>query len=174
MRAGLIGAILLGSVVAGTLSEILLFRAVRPPDAMAAVLGGLWIAMPFLAAVGLALLYRRRTAPLVVLVIALLLAAPIGLSLLHACATQQEVAQQQVQNAVQPGEDPDHGPAAMRKSGAELGAAFGWGFSVLLAVFLPPLQLATVVIPTIITSWISAFLHHQATAKTGPMVAADA
>jgi hypothetical protein len=174
MRPGLIGAVLLGSAVACALSEIIVFRATSPPDTTAAVLGGLWIAMPYLAAVGLALLFRRHTAPLVVLVIALFIAAPIGLSLLHASAAQQEVSKEEVRNAVQPGEDPDHGPAAMRKAGAEMGAGFGWGFSILLAVILPPIQLAAVFIPTLLAYGISALVRLRQKAEAGHTVTAGA
>src|SRR5436853_493827 len=71
---------------------------------------GLWVAMAYLAAAGLAVLFRRHAAALVVLLVALLIVASVGLSLLSASATQQEVAEQQVSDAVQPGEDPHHGP----------------------------------------------------------------
>jgi multisubunit Na+/H+ antiporter MnhG subunit len=155
MRPWLIGAVLLGSVVAGTLSEIILFRMVQPPDATAAVLGGLWVAMPYLAAAVLAGLLRRHTAALVVLLIALLLVAPVGLWLLNASATQQEVVEQQVRDAVQPGEDPDHGPAAMRKAGADMGAFVGGAFGILLVLVLPPAQLAAVLFPTVIAYGVS-------------------
>jgi F0F1-type ATP synthase assembly protein I len=174
MRPGLIGAVLLGSAVACALSEIIVFQATSPPDVTAAVLGGLWIAMPYLVAVGLAVLFRRHAATLAVLLIALVIAAPTGVSLLHASAAQQEVSKEQVRNAVQPGEDPDHGPAAMRKAGAEMGAAFGWGFSILLAVILPPIQLVAVLIPTLLAYGIAALFRRQQKAEAGRMVTAGA
>jgi len=158
MRCWLIGAILVGSAVASILSVILVFRMTSPPDAMAAVLGGLWIAMPFLAAAGLTALTYRHIAPLVTLLIALLISAAIGLSIYNASATQQEAAQQRVRDAVQPGEAPDSGPAGMRKAGADAGASIGWVFSILLAVVLPPVQLATLVIPTLVAYGVSALL----------------
>jgi hypothetical protein len=125
-------------------------------------------------AVGLAVLFRRPAAPLAVLLIALFIAAPIGLSLLHASAAQQEVSREQVRNAVQPGEDPDHGPAAMRKSGAEMGAAFGWGFSILLAVILPPIQLVAVLFPPLTAYGFSALFRRRQKAEAGRMVTAGA
>jgi multisubunit Na+/H+ antiporter MnhG subunit len=161
MRPWLLGAVLLGSAVAGILTEVILFRMVRPPDATAAVLGGLWVAMPYVAAAGLAVLFRRHAAALVVLLVALLIAAPVRLSLLNASATQQETAEQKVRDAVQPGEDPDHGPGGMRKAGADMGAAVSGVFSILLAVVLPPVQLAAVLIPTVIAYGVSALLRDR-------------
>jgi hypothetical protein len=158
MRNCLVYAILLVSVVAGTLSEIIVFRMVDPPEPMAAVLGGLWVAMPFLAAPGLAALVRRHSAALVVLLIALLLASAVGISMLNASAAGREAAEQRVQDAVQPGEDPHSGPAAKRRAGAEMGAAASGVFSILLVVFLPPVQVAAVLIPTLIGYAISALL----------------
>ena len=155
MRPGLVGLIVIGAGIAAALSEILLFRMVRPPDATSAVLGGLWVALPYLAAAGLAVLLRRHAAALVVLLVALLIAAPVGLSLLNASATQQQTAEQQVRDAVQPGEDPEHGPAGMRKAGADMGAAVSSVFSILFAVVIPPVQLAAVLIPALIAFGVS-------------------
>ncbi len=95
------------------------------------------------------------------LLVALLIAAPVGLSLLNASATQQEIAEQQARDAVQPGEDPQHGPAGMRKAGADAGAAVGGAFSILLAVALPPVQLAAVLLPAVIAYGISALLRSR-------------
>jgi hypothetical protein len=162
MRTWLIGAVLIGSAVAGVPTEVLLFRMIRPPDATAAVLGGLWAGMPYLAAAGLAVLFRRHAAALVVLLVALLAAAPVGLFLLNASATQQESAEKQVRDAVQPGEDPDHGPAATRKAGADMGAAVCGVFSILLVVALPPVQFAAVFIPAVIAFGLSALFRERA------------
>jgi multisubunit Na+/H+ antiporter MnhG subunit len=159
MRAWLIGAVLLGSAVGGILTEIILFRMFCPPDATAAVLGGLWVAMPYLAAAGLTVLLRRHAAALVVLLVALLIAAPVGLYLLNASATQQETAEQQVRDAVHPGEDPHHGPGGMRKSGADMGAAISSAFSILFVVVIPPVQLAAVLIPASIAFGVSLLLR---------------
>jgi hypothetical protein len=46
--------------------------------------------------------------------------------------------------------------AAMRKSGAEIGRSITGVFSVLLAVFVPPVQLGVVVVPTVIAWVVSA------------------
>jgi multisubunit Na+/H+ antiporter MnhG subunit len=170
MRSWLIGTVLLGSAVACILAEIILFRMFRPPDATAALLGGLWVAMPYIAAAGLAVLFRRNAPALVVLLIALLIAAPVGLSLLNASATQQQTAEQQVRDAVQPGEDPEHGPAGMRKAGADMGAAVSSVFSILFAVVIPPVQLAAVLIPALIAFGVSVLVREG----KGRQVAADA
>jgi hypothetical protein len=150
MQKRLVWAIIIGSAVAGAATEALVFRFARPPDATAAVLGGLWLAMPYLAAALLACLCRRLRTTLVVLAVLLALAAFVGISFTYSAVSQQAVADQQVKDAVQPGEDPNHGPAAMRKSGAEMGAAIGFGFLIVLAVVVPPVQTAVIAIPTII------------------------
>src|SRR5690242_16809749 len=98
----LVGLVVLGSAVAGALSEVLLFRMFEPPDATAAVLVGAWVALPFLAAAGMALIVRRHPAALVTLLVALLVAGKVGVSLLDASATQYEVARQQAATAVGP------------------------------------------------------------------------
>jgi hypothetical protein len=150
MRTGLVGLIVVAAGIAAALTEIIVFSVVHPPDEFWALQGGLWVAMPYLAAVGLALLLRRHHAPLIVLLVALLVAAGLGLPLFANSAGQHAAAEQQVKTAVLPGEDPSRGPAGMRKSGAEASAAITWGVSVVLAVVLPPVQLALVVIPTAI------------------------
>ena len=68
MRQSLVWAVLIASAAACALSEAIVFQSTSPPDATAAALGGLWIAMPFLAAAGLAVLLRRHTAALVTLI----------------------------------------------------------------------------------------------------------
>jgi hypothetical protein len=151
MRPWLLGAVLIGSAAGCALSELFLLRTGRPPDASSAVLAGLWLAMPYLGAAGLAALFRRHTPALTALLIALLVTAPVALSLYHASATQQEIAEREAETAVLPGEDPARGPAAMRKTGADVGAALTWGFSVFLAVVVPPVQLAALLFPTLIT-----------------------
>ena len=132
------------------------FRMFSPPDAEAAFLAGLWIALPYLAAAGLALLFRRRNPALITLAACLGLCAFVGVSMLNASANQHDISQKEVENAVQPGEDPNSGPAGMRKSGADLGAEIGGFFSILICAVLPPLQLAVVVIPSTIVFAISS------------------
>jgi hypothetical protein len=151
--------IVLGAAISAVLTELILFRMVSPPDESSALLGGLWVALPYLAAAGLALLLHRRPTTLIVLLIAFLLAAGFGLSLLGNAATQQGIAEQNVKTAVLPGEDPNRGPAAMRKSGAEAGAAISGVFSILLLVVVPPIQLAAVVIPTAVGFGVSALVR---------------
>jgi hypothetical protein len=159
MQLWLSSAIFLGCAVATALTELFFFRVGRPPDAVAAVLGGLWLAMPYLAAAGLAAVFRRHTPALVTLLLTLLIVAPAGLSLFHASATQVEVAEQEARDAVQPGEDPHHGPGGMRQAGADMGAAISWGFSILLAVVVPPVQLAALLLPTLIAWGVTALVR---------------
>src|SRR5262249_48553069 len=108
----------------------------------------------------LAALVRRHTAALVTLLIALLIVAPVGLFVYNAAAIQQEV-------AVQPGEDPDSGPGAVRRGNAEL-------FSILLAVKLPPVQLAAVFFPTLIAYGVSALRRRPQKAETRDLVSTGA
>jgi hypothetical protein len=87
---------------------------------------------------------------LIVLAVLLAVVAFVGISFNYSAVSQQAVAEQEVKAAVQPGEDPNHGPAAARKSGAEMGAAIGFGFMLVLAVVIPPVQTAVIAIPTLI------------------------
>jgi hypothetical protein len=150
MQKRLVWAIIIGAAAAGATTEVLVFRYAHPPDATAAFLGGLWLAMPYLVAVLLACLFRWQRTTLIDLAVLLALAAFVGISFTYSAVSQQAAAEQQVKDAVQPGEDPTHGPAAMRKSGAEMGAAIGFGFLIVLAVVVPPVQTAVIAIPTII------------------------
>ena len=159
MRPWLIGAIVLGSLIAGTLTELSILRAIGMPDG-SSVLGTLWVTMPYIAA-ALAALFRKNKASLVVLLISLIIVALVGVMMFDSSATQQEIARKEAENAVLPGEDPSHGPAGMRKAGADAGVAIGGFFSILLAVILPPIQLAAVTIPTVIGYVISMLLRRK-------------
>src|SRR5262245_52245388 len=121
MRQGVISLIVAGAVIAAGLTELIVFRVVSPPDESAALLGGLWLAMPYLVAVMLAVMFRRQPVPLTVLLVTLVLSSAAGVSLFSNMVANQKAAELEVKNAVLPGEDPDHGPAAMRRSGAEIG-----------------------------------------------------
>jgi len=157
-----IGLIVVGSAIAATLSEVMLFRMYAPPDAMAAFLVGSWVAMPYLAAVGMMLIVRRHPAALVTLLVTLLLAGGVGVSLLDASATRQEIARQEAESAVEPGEDPDHGPAAMRKAGADMGVFLGGAFGTLLVAVLSPVQFVAIVVATGVAFAISASARGRA------------
>jgi hypothetical protein len=170
VRQPLVYAILIGSAVGVALAEVILFRMYDPPELAAAVIGGLWVAMPYLAAAGLTLPLRRHGAALVVLLVALLLAGGVGVSVLNASASQQEAAQQQVRDAVQPGEDPSSGPAGMRKAGAEAGADIAGVFSILVVLVVPPVQLAAVVFPALIAWGVSALARRRKEASVGEPV----
>jgi hypothetical protein len=113
--------------------------------------------MPYLVAALLAFVFRWQRTTLIVLEVLLSLGAFVGISITYSAVSQQTVAEQQVKDAVQPGEDPNHGPAAIiRKSGAEMGAAIGFGFLILLAVVIPAVQTAVIAIPTVIVGVISS------------------
>jgi hypothetical protein len=157
----LVGVIVLGSVIAGTLTELAVIRMVQMPDATAATLGTLWVTMPYLAAVVLSVLFRRNKAALIVLLVSLLIVSFVGVSMFDASATEQEVLQKEADNTVLPGEDPHRGPAGMRKANADMGVAAGGLFSILLAVILPPVQLATVTIPTVIGNGIAVLRRRR-------------
>jgi hypothetical protein len=161
----LVSFVVLGSVVAGTLSEVMLFRMFAPPDATAAFLGGAWVAMPFLVAAGMAPIVRRHRAALVTLLVTLLIVGGVGVSMLDAAATRHEVAREEAATAVLPGEDPDHGPAGMRKAGADMGVFVGGAFAIALVVVLPPAQLAGMVIPAGIAFGISTWTRSRVEAR---------
>jgi len=159
MKPALTWLIIIGAGIAVALTEVIVFRMFQPPDEFSAILGGLWLAAPYLVTAGFALLFRKRLAPLIVLLVAFLIAAGVGVSMFNSSANQQAIANHQVETAVQPGEDPNAGPGGMRKSGAEMGAAISSVFSIALAVILPPIQIAVVVIPTLIGFGVSALMR---------------
>jgi hypothetical protein len=161
MRQVLAWAIVVGSAVAAALSEVLLFQMFSPPDAVAALLGGLWVAMPFLGTAGMALLVRRDAAALSVMLAALIVAGSVGVSILNSSAEQYAQSRQEVRDAVGPGEDPSHGPGGKRKAGAEMGAAITTAFSIAVVGFVPPVQFAAVVIPTLIAYGVSALCRRR-------------
>jgi hypothetical protein len=86
-------------------------------------------------------------------------------SLLNSSATQYEAARQQAATAVGPGEDPSHGPAGMRKAGADMGVFVGGAFASALVVVLPPVQLVGLVIPAGIAFGISTWARSRAEAR---------
>jgi hypothetical protein len=151
MPVWLLRVIFIAATAAGILSIFFVFSMVEPIDATAYVLGGLWLLMPYLAALILAVAVRRLTRTLMALLIALLVAASVGISLYHSSAAQYAIARNQVKTAVLPGENPNSGPGGMRKSGAEMGAAISGVFSILLAVVVPPSQLAVILVPTLLS-----------------------
>lgn len=144
MRPWLVGAIVLASAIAGTLTELTLLRVYTPPDAPSAVYRAAWLTLPYLAAAGLAVVLRRHPAALAALLVALLAAAVVGVFLFDAATTQLLAARQQAATAVLPGGDPTHGPAAMRKAGIDAWVTAGGLSMLLLAIYLPPVQLAAV------------------------------
>jgi phosphotransferase system glucose/maltose/N-acetylglucosamine-specific IIC component len=133
----------IGSAVAAVLT---LLPVVDPPDTTAATLGVIWIGLPSLLAIGLAVLGCRRRGLLVALLMALALTAVPGLYLYGQVVTEVSTARQEAATAVQPGEDPDRGPAGMRKAGADMGVFVTDGISLFVLAIVPPAQLVVVAI----------------------------
>jgi hypothetical protein len=155
MRSRLLAVIGIVAVVGGGLSLYFVFSMVNPPDASAYVLGGLWILVPYLTALLAAGLGRWNKAVLITLLVALALFTFFGVSFFQWSAAAHADARRQVETAVNPGEDPNSGPAAMRKSGAEIGANISNVFSILFAVVIPPVQFVGVMLPTLIAFAVS-------------------
>jgi hypothetical protein len=155
MRSGLFTAIGIFAAVGGGLSLYFVLSMVNPPDESAYVLGGLWILMPYLTALLVAGLGRRNKAVLVTLLVALALTTFVGVSFYQSSAAMHADARHQVETAVLPGEDPHSGPAGMRKAGADAGAMISDVFSILFAVFIPPVQFVGVMLPTLIAYAVS-------------------
>ena len=147
------------SAVAAIISEVMLFRMFNPPDTTAALIGGGWVAMPYVGTIGMAMLVRRTSTALIVMLISLLLVSYVGVSALNSVADSQDESHRQVRDAVLLGEDPNSGPAGMRKSGADVGAMVTDVFAIAFVAFLPPVQLVVVVIPTLIGYGISALFR---------------
>jgi hypothetical protein len=144
MRLWLVSAIIGVSLAAGGLTEIILFRAFRPPDTQVALVGATWVVLPYLAAIGFAVGFRRPVTALVAILVILLVTAPVALFLLSTAAEGMVAARQQAATAVLPGESPDHGPGGMRKAGADLGVALAGVFDVVVTGVVPPVQLLIV------------------------------
>jgi hypothetical protein len=151
MRIWLVLAITAIAAVAGVLSLLFVFSMVEPPDATAYVLGGLWLLLPYLAATLFAVCFRRLASTLVVLLIASIAAAFVGVTLYQSSAAQNAIARNQAKAAALPGEDPNSGPGGMRKAGAEMGAAVSSVFSILLALIMPPAQFVVIVLPALVS-----------------------
>jgi hypothetical protein len=111
--------------------------------------------MPCVTALLAAGLWRRYRGVLITLLIALAFATFVGVSFYQSSAAAHADARRQQETAVQPSEDPNSGPTAMRKSGADVGVFFSDVFSILFAVVIPPVQFVCVVLPTLIAYAIS-------------------
>ncbi len=157
MRVALVVPNLVCAAVGLVWAEILLHRLVAPPDTDSIVAGGLWLGLPYLAAATLAGLARRHAAALVTLFVTLVAAAGIGLYLRTVATLEHDRSHREVATAVHPGEDPNRGAAGMRKSGAEMGEFFTGALSIFLCVIVPPVQLAAIVVPTMI-AWVASAL----------------
>ncbi len=103
MRRQLFSATLLASAVGCALAELFFVRTGHPPDVISAALAALWLAMPYLGAIGLAAVSRKHTPALATLLVALLATSTVALLLYHASATQQETAEQQAGEATRRG-----------------------------------------------------------------------
>src|SRR5262245_11219603 len=155
MRSALLTAIGIVAAVGSGLSLYFVFSMVNPPDSPAYILGSLWILMPYLPALLAAGLWRRYRGALIPLLVALALVTFVGVSFYQSSAAAHADARRQQETAVQPGEDPNSGPAAMRKSGADVGVFFSDVFSILFAVVIPPVQFVGVILPTLIVYAVS-------------------
>jgi hypothetical protein len=168
VRASLVVTNLVGAAVGFVWVEILLYRLDTSPDVESAVLGALWLGFPYLAAAALAGLARRHGAAQVTLLVTLVVAGGIGLYLLTVATVEHERSHHEVVTAVHPGEDPHRGAAGMRKSGAEMSEFFTGALSLFLCVVVPPVQLAAIVVPTLIAWVVSALARGRdaASART--------
>ncbi len=146
VRRTLIWVTLLTAAVAAAVSVLIVNRAFPPPDASAAALGVAWLAGPYLLAVVLALVLRRRPAALWALVVTVALAGAVGASLYDGAVSGVIETRHQAETAVLPGEDPNHGPGGMRKAGADFGAFVAEVFGVAVLVVVPPAQVLAVAV----------------------------
>ncbi len=140
MRRPLLWATLLIALASAALAVVFVSRAFPPPDASAAAMGVAWLGGPFLLAAVLAVVLRRRSTALGVLLGVVALAGTVGAVFYAGVADGVVEARRQVETAVLPGEDPNSGPAAMRKTGADAGAFFSQLFGVAVLVVVPPVQ----------------------------------
>jgi hypothetical protein len=136
----LLWAVLLAALVSTALAVLFVSRAFPPPDSTAAALEVGWLGGPYLLAVMLAVVLRRHSTALWVLLATVLLAGLVGAVLCAEIADTVVAARRQAETAVLPGEDPDRGPGGMRRAGAELGSDVTDLFGVAALVVIPPVQ----------------------------------
>jgi hypothetical protein len=140
VRQPLLWATLLIALASAAVAVVIVGHVFPPPDATAAALGVAWLGGPYLLAAGLAVLLRRRAAVLVALLVTVALAGTVGAMFYDGVAGGVAEARRQAETAVLPGEDPPRAPAAMRKSGADLGQFFAEAFGVVVLAVVPPVQ----------------------------------
>jgi hypothetical protein len=155
----------LTALVSTALAVIFVFRAFPPPDASSAALAVGWVGGPFLLAAVLAVVFRRRSAVLIALLIAVVLSGAAGTWLFAGVADAVAAARRDVETAVLPGEDPTRGPAAMRKTGASVGADLTQIFAVTVGLVVPPAQVVAVALAVGIGYTLSVWLRHRAEAR---------
>jgi hypothetical protein len=176
MRSGLLTAIGLVAAVGGILSLVFVFSMVKLADETAYVLGSLWILLPYLTTLFAAGLFRRNRTVLLTLFVALVPVTFVGVSFYQSSAAQHAQSRRLVETAVDPGEDPNSAPAAlrmsgaeiMRKAGAEIGEDISNLFSILIVVVIPPVQFVGVVLPTLIAYAVSRKKSKPVTCDAGP------
>ena len=139
---------MIASAIATTIAAFLVIRAFPPPDSTAVVLGLAWVGGPFFLASVLALAFSRWRPVTLALLTAVALAGVAGTAIYLWVSFEVTSARQEVATAVLPGEDPSRGPAAMRKSGAEMGSFLTDLFGVAALVVVPPLQVLSVIVAT--------------------------
>ena len=156
MRRGLFLVTVIGSAVAAVATEAILTRLLHQVDGSLAMLACAWAGLPYILAALLAYVRRTRTAQLAAVLVALALSAFVGLSLFGNALVMTEKSDRDVSHAVLPGEDPSHGPAAMRKTGADAGQAIGRVVSAGLIALVPLAQLLVIAVASIAGYIVSA------------------
>jgi hypothetical protein len=131
---------LLAALVSTALAVLFVSRAFPPPDSTAAALAVGWLGGPYLLAGVLALLLRRHSTALGALLATVVLAGAVGAVVYDSIASGVIKARREAETAVLPGEDPNHGPAGMRRAGADLGSFVTDVFGVAVLVVVPPVQ----------------------------------
>ena len=140
-------------------------RAFSPPDSSAVGLLIVWLGGPFLLAVVLAVVLRRHRAALWTLLATVVLAGAVGTSVYDSVAGGVLQARREAETAVLPGEDPKSGPAAKRKTGADLGSFFADVFGIVVLVVVPPVQAFAVATAGGIGYALSVWLRGRAEAR---------
>jgi hypothetical protein len=165
VRRSLVWAILLAALVSAALAITFVLRAFQPPDPSAAALAMAWLGGPFLLAAVLAALLRRHPAVLIALLTVVVLSGAVGATLFAEVADAVVTARRQVETAVLPGEDPTRGPAAMRKSGADIGSDITQLFALTVGLVVPPVQVVAVALTAGIGYTLSVWSRGRAEAR---------
>ncbi|HET6576250.1 MAG TPA: hypothetical protein VFG68_21795 [Fimbriiglobus sp.] len=165
MHRQLLWAVLLVALASAFLSLGFVWRAFPPSDASSVALAVGWVGGPFVLAAVLAVVFRRRSAVLTALLAVVAVGGAVGTVLFAQVADAVVTARRDVERAVLPGEDPTRGPAAMRKTGADIGSDLTELFAVTVGLVVPPVQTVAVALAAGIGFALSAWLRHRAEAR---------